>query len=82
MQRSKTKTGRRPQRVARRLRGNGTGDGLTGLKFEVAKELGLDDDIEQRGFANMTTREVGKIGGQMVRRLVARGKRTLGRRGR
>jgi len=39
---------------------------LDKLKWEVAEELDLDDDIENRGFANMTTREVGKIGGNMV----------------
>ena len=44
------------------------------LKYEVADDLGLSDDIERRGFARMTTREVGKIGGHMVKRLVARGK--------
>ncbi|MCL4425181.1 MAG: alpha/beta-type small acid-soluble spore protein [Firmicutes bacterium] len=43
---------------------------LDQLKYEVADELGLDDDIENRGWENMTTREVGKIGGNMVRRMV------------
>jgi len=43
---------------------------LDQLKYEVANELGLDDDIEKRGWENMTTREVGKIGGNMVRRMV------------
>lgn len=41
------------------------------LKSEVAQELGLDDDIQQRGWENMTTREVGKIGGNMVRKMIA-----------
>lgn len=43
---------------------------LDRLKMETARELGLDDDIEQRGYANMTTREVGKIGGNMVRKMI------------
>lgn len=43
---------------------------LDRMKFEVARDLGLDDDIKDRGWGNMTTREVGKIGGNMVRRLV------------
>jgi hypothetical protein len=51
--------------------------GLERLKYEVAKQLGLDDDIADRGFANMTTREVGRIGGQMVRRLVKRAEADL-----
>jgi hypothetical protein len=41
------------------------------LKVETAKELGLDDDIEQRGWENMTTREVGLIGGNMVKKMIA-----------
>ncbi len=49
--------------------------GLQELKYEVAEDLGLSDDIQRRGFARMTTREVGKLGGHMVKRLIARGKR-------
>lgn len=41
------------------------------LKLETARELGLDDDIQQRGWENMTTREVGKIGGNMVKKMIA-----------
>lgn len=44
--------------------------GLNRLKYEVAQDLGLADDVERRGWGDMTTREVGHIGGQMVRRLV------------
>ena len=43
---------------------------LDKLKWEVAEELQLDDDLKERGFANMTTREVGKIGGNMVKKMV------------
>lgn len=43
---------------------------LDKLKYEVAAELGLDDDIQRRGWGNMTTREVGKIGGNMVKRMI------------
>ncbi|MBE3594586.1 MAG: alpha/beta-type small acid-soluble spore protein [Candidatus Carbobacillus altaicus] len=43
---------------------------LDRLKVETARELGLDDDIETRGYANMTTHEVGKIGGNMVRKMI------------
>lgn len=49
------------------------------LKAEVAEDLGLDDDIDERGWGNMTTREVGKIGGNMVRRLVKKAKNELPR---
>ena len=57
-----------PRRVRRALRR---------LKYEVARDLGLDDDIARRGWARMTTRQVGRIGGQMVRRLIRRGRRAL-----
>lgn len=43
---------------------------LDRLKYEVAAELGLRDDIEERGWGEMTTREVGKIGGNMVRKMI------------
>jgi len=46
-------------------------DAMDRLKYETAKELGLDDDIEQRGWGEMTTREVGTIGGNMVKKMIA-----------
>jgi hypothetical protein len=70
-------------RVARRrseLSGARAGrEAIRSLKFEVAEELGLQDDIAERGFAHMTTREVGTLGGHMVRRLVARGRQAMAR---
>ncbi|MDI3269650.1 MAG: alpha/beta-type small acid-soluble spore protein [Bacillota bacterium] len=48
---------------------------LDRLKYEVARELGLDDDIEERGWSRLTTREVGKIGGGMVRKMIRRARR-------
>ena len=43
---------------------------LEKLKWEGAEELHLDDDIKERGYENMTTREVGQIGGNMVKKMV------------
>lgn len=43
---------------------------LDQLKWEVAEELQLDDDIKEKGFENMTTREVGQIGGNMVKKMI------------
>lgn len=40
------------------------------LKYEVADELGLADDIAERGWGEMTTREVGLIGGNMVKKMI------------
>jgi len=45
-------------------------DELDSLKQEVAEELHLDDDVQRRGWENMTTREVGKIGGNMVKKMI------------
>lgn len=47
------------------------------LKEEVAEDLGLADDL--RDPDQLTVREAGKIGGQMVRRLVEEGKQSLAR---
>ena len=54
-------------------------EGLKRLKYEVAEELGLRDDIEKRGWENMTTREVGKIGGNMVKKMVEFAEEQMGR---
>jgi small acid-soluble spore protein F (minor alpha/beta-type SASP) len=47
------------------------------MKYEVAEELGLRDDIERRGWGEMTTREVGTIGGHMVRKMIRFAERHL-----
>ncbi|MDI6880569.1 MAG: alpha/beta-type small acid-soluble spore protein [Desulfitobacteriaceae bacterium] len=54
---------------------------LDELKWEVAEELQLDDDIKERGFENMTTREVGKIGGNMVKKLIRFAEREMAEHG-
>ncbi|MGB9885524.1 MAG: small, acid-soluble spore protein, alpha/beta type [Moorellales bacterium] len=51
------------------------------LKEQVARELHLDDHIARRGWENLTTREVGKIGGEMVRRLVKEAEKDLAAKG-
>lgn len=35
------------------------------FKYEVASDLGLADDIEAKGWADMPTRELGRIGGKI-----------------
>jgi hypothetical protein len=55
------------------------GDALDRFKYEVAEELGLRDEIEERGWAEMRTRDVGRIGGHMVRRMVRFAERNLPR---
>lgn len=50
---------------------------LDSLKYEVAGDLGLLDDVKNKGWGNMTTHDVGKIGGNMVRTLIRRGEEAL-----
>jgi len=51
---------------------------LDKLKQEVAEELHLDDDIAERGWENMTTREAGKIGGNMTKKMVGYAEENMG----
>jgi hypothetical protein len=48
------------------------------LKWETAQELGLDDDLAAGG-DELSVREAGKIGGNMVRKMVAKGEEALNR---
>lgn len=46
------------------------------LKWETAKELGLDDDLAAGG-DELTVKEAGKIGGNMVKKLIEKGENEL-----
>ena len=50
--------------------------GTEKLKWETAKELGLDDDLAAGG-DELTVREAGKIGGNMTKKLVEKGESKL-----
>ena len=66
---------RRPQHTAER---QGVQErAAESLKEEVARELGLQDDLADPD--RLSVREAGQIGGQMVRRLIREGKRRLAR---
>ncbi|MGB9866962.1 MAG: small, acid-soluble spore protein, alpha/beta type [Bacillota bacterium] len=52
---------------------------LDKLKWETAKQLGLDDDLSDPD--QLTVREAGKIGGNMVRKLVKQGERAIAAEG-
>lgn len=43
---------------------------MENFKNEIATELGLNQRIQSVGYANMTPKETGQIGGQMVRRMI------------
>lgn len=46
------------------------------LKWETAKELGLDDDLAGGG-DELTVEEAGKIGGNMVKKMVKKGEQEI-----
>ena len=54
---------------------------LDEFKYEVASELGLTDKIQSQGWANMTSRECGhvggRIGGSMVKTMIRRAEENL-----
>lgn len=45
-------------------------EALDNFKYEIADELGLINKIYNKGWQNMTTREAGKVGGNMVKKMV------------
>ena len=42
------------------------------MKYEIARELGLMDRVRQVGWAGLSAKETGRIGGLMARRLRGR----------
>lgn len=46
------------------------------LKWETAKELGLDEDLAEGG-DELSVREAGQIGGNMVKKLVKKGEQEM-----
>ena len=53
---------------------------LDRFKYEVADELGLLEKIKSQGWGEMTTREAGLVGGQMVRKLIEAAEESLSER--
>ncbi|MDD4599568.1 hypothetical protein SDC9_04085 [bioreactor metagenome] len=43
---------------------------LDRMKFEVASELGIAETVRQSGWSTMTSADCGRVGGQMVRRMI------------
>ncbi|HHY28640.1 alpha/beta-type small acid-soluble spore protein [Desulfitobacterium sp. PCE1] len=54
---------------------------LDEFKMEVASELGLTEQIQTKGWANMTSRDCGhvggRIGGSMVKAMIRRAEESL-----
>lgn len=52
-----------------------TKEGLKNLKFEVAKEIGVN--LKQGYNGDLTSKEAGHIGGNMVKKLIEKGEQSL-----
>lgn len=54
------------------------GNALNKFKYEVAQELGLDQNKVQSGYwGDLPARECGAVGGHMVRRMIAAAEQAL-----
>ncbi|MDD4600337.1 Small, acid-soluble spore protein C1 [bioreactor metagenome] len=43
---------------------------LDRMKFEIASELGIAERVRSQGWSTMTSADCGRVGGQMVRRMI------------
>lgn len=48
----------------------GSENALERMKYEVASELGIADKVRSQGWATMTSADCGRVGGQMVRKMI------------
>lgn len=44
---------------------------LDRMKMEVATELGISDKVRSQGWSTMTSADCGRVGGQMVKKMIA-----------
>jgi hypothetical protein len=50
---------------------------LDRMKLEVASELGIAERVRSNGWATMTSADCGRVGGQMVRKMIQQYESTL-----
>jgi len=50
---------------------------LDSMKFEVASELGIANQVRSQGWSTMTSADCGRVGGQMVRKMIEQYESTL-----
>lgn len=43
---------------------------LDKMKLEIASELGIASQVASQGWATMTSADCGRVGGQMVRKMI------------
>jgi len=48
--------------------------GATKMKEEIARELGLEDEIAEKGWGNLSSRDTGRIGGIIAGKLKQKNK--------
>lgn len=48
----------------------GSENALDQMKFEIATELGIADRVRSQGWSTMTSADCGRVGGQMVRKMI------------
>lgn len=51
--------------------------GLDNFKYEIATELGINQDYKSGYWGNISSRECGAVGGHMVRRMIAAAEQSL-----
>ncbi len=50
---------------------------MEAFKYEMASELGINPEYETGYWGNISSRECGAVGGQMVRRMIADAEQSL-----
>ena len=50
---------------------------LDSMKYEIASELGIANQVRSQGWATMTSADCGRVGGQMVRKMIEQYESTL-----
>lgn len=50
---------------------------LDKMKYEIASELGIANQVSSQGWATMTSADCGRVGGQMVRKMIEQYESTL-----
>ncbi|MGE5509344.1 MAG: small, acid-soluble spore protein, alpha/beta type [Chitinophagales bacterium] len=55
----------------------GAAKGLDNFKYEIATELGINQDYKSGYWGNISSRECGAVGGHMVRRMIAAAEQSL-----
>ncbi|MBP2634876.1 MAG: Small, acid-soluble spore protein, alpha/beta type [Firmicutes bacterium] len=56
----------------------GAENALDRMKMEVANELGISDRVRSQGWSTMTSADCGRVGGQMVRRMIQQYESSMG----